>query len=203
METSEHEDGWDQRPELEARVREVLATQAAVDALREEHLTFGERAADRLAAVAGSWTFIFTFLGVLALWIALNASAWVDRWDAYPFILLNLLLSILAAVPAPVIMMSQKRDQRATACTARATTDPASSRRSSWSTSRRRSRRSSSYLWSSPRCRDERRVASRQGSSGYELTGRPFTQVHQTCTASEAAAQGLVADAMPTATAKS
>jgi uncharacterized protein YcbX len=49
----------------------------------------------------------------------------------------------------------------------------------------------------------ERRVASRQGSSGYELTGRPFTQVHQTCTASEAAAQGLVADAMPTATAKS
>jgi uncharacterized membrane protein len=111
MDPPENTDGLDQRAELEARVREVLATQAAVDALREEHLTFGERAADRLAAVAGSWTFIFTFLGVLALWITLNALAWVDRWDAYPFILLNLLLSILAAVQAPVIMMSQNRDQ--------------------------------------------------------------------------------------------
>ena len=111
MATSEREDGLDQRAALEARVREVLATQAAVDALREEHLTFGERAADRLAAVAGSWTFIFTFLGVLTVWITLNAFAWVDRWDAYPFILLNLALSILAAVQAPVIMMSQNRDQ--------------------------------------------------------------------------------------------
>ncbi len=97
METNERGDGLDQRAALETRVREVLATQAAVDALREEHLTFGERAADRLAAVAGSWTFIFTFLGVLALWIGLNAFAWTNRWDPYPFILLNLLLSILAA----------------------------------------------------------------------------------------------------------
>ena len=111
MATSEREDGLDQRAALEARVREVLATQAAVDALREEHLTFGERAADRLAALAGSWAFIFTFLGVLVGWIALNAFAWVDRWDAYPFILLNLVLSILAAAQAPVIIMSQNRDQ--------------------------------------------------------------------------------------------
>jgi uncharacterized membrane protein len=111
METHEGADELDQRAQLEARVREVLATQAAVDALREEHLTFGERAADRLAAVAGSWTFIFAFLGVLVLWIALNTFAWIDRWDAYPFILLNLLLSILAAVQAPVIIMSQNRDQ--------------------------------------------------------------------------------------------
>ena len=111
MATSGREDGLDQRAELEARVREVLATQAAVDALREEHLTFGERAADRLAALAGSWAFIFTFLGVLVGWIALNAFAWVDRWDAYPFILLNLVLSILAAAQAPVIIMSQNRDQ--------------------------------------------------------------------------------------------
>lgn len=111
METRESGDGLDQRAALEARVREVLATQAAVDALREEHLTSGERAADRLAAVAGSWTFIFAFLGVVALWIAINALAWISRWDGYPFILLNLILSILAAVQAPVIMMSQNRDQ--------------------------------------------------------------------------------------------
>jgi len=111
MEMSESGDGLDQRAALEARVREVLATQAAVDALREEHLTSGERTADRLAAVAGSWTFIFAFLGVVALWIAINALAWISRWDAYPFILLNLILSILAAVQAPVIMMSQNRDQ--------------------------------------------------------------------------------------------
>ena len=69
----------------------------------------GERAADRLAAVAGSWTFIFAFVGVVALWVAINTIAWIDRWDAYPFILLNLLLSILAAIQAPVIMMSQNR----------------------------------------------------------------------------------------------
>ena len=111
METSENEDGVDQRAELEARVREVLATQAAVDALREEQLTFGERAADRLAALAGSWTFIFAFLGVLAPVDRHQHLAWVNHWDAYPFILLNLLLSILAAVQAPVIMMSQNRDQ--------------------------------------------------------------------------------------------
>ncbi len=84
METNERGDGLDQRAALETRVREVLATQAAVDALREEHLTFGERAADRLAAVAGSWTFIFTFLGVLALWIGLNAFAWTNRWTPTP-----------------------------------------------------------------------------------------------------------------------
>ena len=89
----------------------MLATRAAVDALREEHLTFGEQAADRLATVAGSWTFIFAFVGVLVLWIGLNTFAWIDRWDTYPFILLNLLLSILAAVQAPVIIMSQNRDQ--------------------------------------------------------------------------------------------
>ena len=111
MDPNENGEQIDQRAGLEARVRDVLATQAAVDALREEHLTFGEHAADRLAAVAGSWSFIFAFLGVLALWIELNAAASLERWDAYPFILLNLLLSILAAVQAPVIMMSQNRDQ--------------------------------------------------------------------------------------------
>ena len=111
METGPSVDEVDRRAALEARVREILATQAAVDALREQQLTFGERAADRLAIVAGSWTFIFAFLGMLALWIAINTAAWISHWDNYPFILLNLLLSILATVQAPVIMMSQNRDQ--------------------------------------------------------------------------------------------
>jgi uncharacterized membrane protein len=65
--------------------------------------------ADVLAAKAGSWTFILSFLGVLGLWIASNTVVLVRRWDAYPFILLNLVLSCLAAIQAPVIMMNQQR----------------------------------------------------------------------------------------------
>ena len=84
METSERANERDDRAELEARVREIMASRAAVDALREERLTFGERASDRLAAVAGSWTFIFAFLAVVALWIAINTVAWISHWDAYP-----------------------------------------------------------------------------------------------------------------------
>jgi uncharacterized membrane protein len=109
MESEESLTEVDRRAELEAQVREIMASRAAVDALREEHLTYGERAADRLATVAGSWTFIFAFLAVVALWIAVNTFAWISHWDGYPFILLNLVLSILAAVQAPVIMMSQNR----------------------------------------------------------------------------------------------
>ena len=111
MQTRERADDVDRRADLEALVREVLATQAAVDAHLEEHLSFGERAAGRLAAMAGSWTFIFVFIGLVALWIAINTVAWIGHWDHYPFILLNLVLSILAALQAPVIMMSQNRDQ--------------------------------------------------------------------------------------------
>jgi uncharacterized membrane protein len=111
MEMSGKADSVDRRAELEARVREILATEAAVDALREERLTSGERAADRLAIMVGSWTFIFAFLGVVALWMAVNTLASINHWDGYPFILLNLVLSVLAAVQAPVIMMSQNRDE--------------------------------------------------------------------------------------------
>jgi uncharacterized membrane protein len=97
------------RAELERRALEILETQAAVDALRNEHLTYGQRMADKLAAAVGSWRFIFGFLGFVALWVALNIVAWASHWDRYPFILLNLVLSVLAAVQAPVIMMSQNR----------------------------------------------------------------------------------------------
>ena len=76
-----------------------------------ETLTFGDRMADRIAKFAGSWTFILFFLGSLLAWITLNLLLAVRAFDPYPFILLNLLLSCLAAIQAPVIMMSQNRQE--------------------------------------------------------------------------------------------
>jgi uncharacterized membrane protein len=79
-------------------------TNAAFD----QGVTFGERTADRVAAFGGSWTFIGLFFGVMAVWIGVNMA--IGRaFDPYPFILLNLVLSCLAALQAPVIMMSQNR----------------------------------------------------------------------------------------------
>jgi len=77
--------------------------------LRRGQLTFGQKAADTLTKFAGSWTFILIFLAFLTVWIAFNVLAWINHWDPYPFILLNLVLSCLAAIQAPVILMSQNR----------------------------------------------------------------------------------------------
>ncbi len=74
--------------------------------------TFGERASDKLAKWAGSWTFIITFLSLMSLWIILNITAWINSWDPYPFILLNLALSLLAAIQAPIILMAQNRESQ-------------------------------------------------------------------------------------------
>jgi uncharacterized membrane protein len=74
-----------------------------------ETLTPGQRVADSLAIVMGSWTFMIVQSIILAAWIALNVVAWVRHWDPYPFILLNLALSFQAAYAAPIIMMSQNR----------------------------------------------------------------------------------------------
>lgn len=71
--------------------------------------TVGQRSADALAKWAGSWTFIISFLIFLGLWMAANVYAWVNSWDPYPFILLNLVLSCIAALQAPIILMSQNR----------------------------------------------------------------------------------------------
>lgn len=71
--------------------------------------TYGEYLADRIAAIVGSWRFIIIQSGLLALWIVLNVVAWMQHWDPYPFILLNLVLSFQAAFTAPILMMAQNR----------------------------------------------------------------------------------------------
>lgn len=77
----------------------------------EPTLTMGQRVADVVAATMGSWNFIIIQTAILALWIVLNVTAFVEKWDPYPFILLNLALSFQAAYAAPFIMMSQNRQQ--------------------------------------------------------------------------------------------
>jgi CRP/FNR family transcriptional regulator, cyclic AMP receptor protein len=80
-----------------------------VNEVEEERMTFGQRVADRVADTIGSWPFIIVQTVILTIWIILNITAWVNRWDPYPFILLNLMLSFQAAYSGPVIMMSQNR----------------------------------------------------------------------------------------------
>ena len=82
-----------------------------VDKQEESKMTRGDRIADKVSAIAGSWTFILLFLVFLIGWIVLNTVILVDgkKIDPYPFILLNLLLSCIAAIQAPIIMMSQNR----------------------------------------------------------------------------------------------
>ena len=78
----------------------------------EEHVTLGERIADSVAAFGGSWTFIALFGGFMVVYTAVNVRLGRAAWDPYPFILLNLFLSMLAAIQAPVIMMSQNRQDK-------------------------------------------------------------------------------------------
>jgi uncharacterized membrane protein len=109
---------------LEDEIGELSALdQEVVDSLQEreilsenigkefdQELTFGERLSDRIASFGGSWTFIIIFGAVLFVWIVLNTIVLATRaFDPYPFILMNLILSCLAALQAPIIMMSQNR----------------------------------------------------------------------------------------------
>ena len=77
----------------------------------KEKYTVGQRAADAIAKFAGSWAFIFSFTGILILWMVINAVLAANAFDPYPFILLNLVLSCVAAIQAPLIMMSQNRQE--------------------------------------------------------------------------------------------
>jgi CRP/FNR family transcriptional regulator, cyclic AMP receptor protein len=99
--------------EMSERLRqtnELMSRQVSRNVLEEaeERLTFGQRVADKVAAFGGSWPFIFTFGGIMFVWMGVNIVA-LAHFDPYPFILLNLALSTVAALQAPVIMMSQNR----------------------------------------------------------------------------------------------
>ena len=107
---------YDQLGKLEKRVAHHFAERIQiarnVNQDYSERLTFGQRLADKVAAFGGSWTFISIFAIVLVGWIILNSMILVrynDTFDPYPYILLNLFLSMLAAIQAPIIMMSQNR----------------------------------------------------------------------------------------------
>ena len=83
-----------------------------INEIHEESLSLGDRIADKMADIAGSWAFILSFVGVLFLWILLNSANLLFKpFDKFPFILLNLVLSCVAAIQAPVIMMSQNRQE--------------------------------------------------------------------------------------------
>ncbi len=102
--------------EMEQRLLNDLRTLRRTQRVRDakpptEDLTLGQKVADTVAATMGSWTFIIIQSVILAVWIVLNITAIVQKWDPYPFILLNLALSFQAAYAAPFIMMSQNRQQ--------------------------------------------------------------------------------------------
>ena len=75
----------------------------------QTQLTLGQRAADKVTQFCGSWTFIIVVIALIIAWITLNSLAWVLHWDPWPFIILNLVLSCLAALQAPIILMSSNR----------------------------------------------------------------------------------------------
>jgi uncharacterized membrane protein len=98
------------KAELEELARIKLSKN--INELQEENLTFGNRLADKLADFAGSWKFIIFFIVIMIVWIGINSFAlFAKPYDPYPFILLNLILSCIAALQAPIIMMSQKRQE--------------------------------------------------------------------------------------------
>lgn len=106
-------------PALQSLSQQLAADKEALKRLRHnkpahrrinrDGLTLGERVADGVAAVMGSWGFIIIQSLILLCWITLNIYGWIKAWDPYPFILLNLMLSFQAAYAAPIIMMAQNR----------------------------------------------------------------------------------------------
>jgi len=91
-----------------ARARSMRPPEEVID----EQETFGERVADKVAAFGGSWTFISIFIAFMVIYAVINVLLRGRAWDPYPFILLNLFLSMLAAIQAPIIMMSQNRQDK-------------------------------------------------------------------------------------------
>ena len=95
----------------EELIRQLTMTEITENSDRTEKPTLGQRASDAVARFAGSWAFIVSFIGVMVVWMVLNIVMADKAFDEYPFILLNLVLSCIAAVQAPLIMMSQNRQE--------------------------------------------------------------------------------------------
>lgn len=95
----------------EELIHQLINTELSKDSDKTDKLSFGQRAADAVARFAGSWAFIFSFIAIMVIWMVLNIVLKDKAFDAYPFILLNLVLSCIAAVQAPLIMMSQNRQE--------------------------------------------------------------------------------------------
>ena len=95
----------------EELIHQLINTELSKDSDKTDKFTFGQRAADAVARFAGSWAFIFSFIAIMVIWMVLNIVLKDKAFDAYPFILLNLVLSCVAAIQAPLIMMSQNRQE--------------------------------------------------------------------------------------------
>ena len=95
----------------EELIRRLTMTEITEGSNAKEKPSFGQRAADAVARFAGNWAFIFSFIGVMVVWMVVNAVLAANAFDGYPFILLNLVLSCIAAIQAPLIMMSQNRQE--------------------------------------------------------------------------------------------
>ena len=106
---------WDELNDFEKRVLKTFVAKQVIardPKFIYDDRTFGERIADRVARFGGSWTFILIFFAILVVWVILNSYVLInyrDSFDPYPYILLNLFLSMLAAIQAPIILMSQNR----------------------------------------------------------------------------------------------
>lgn len=97
------------KPKFPQPYRHDHASVKNVNEVIKEQLTLGQKAADWVVSKVGSWGFIIGQSSLLAIWALLNVTAWLRHWDPYPFILMNLVLSLQAAYTAPMIMMSQNR----------------------------------------------------------------------------------------------
>ena len=95
----------------EELIKQLTKTEITENSNENSRVSFGQKAADAVAGFAGSWAFIFSFIGIMAAWMIVNAVMAGRAFDGYPFILLNLVLSCIAAIQAPLIMMSQNRQE--------------------------------------------------------------------------------------------
>ena len=95
----------------EELIHQLIATEVTKNTDKDEKLSLGQKASDAVAKFAGSWAFIFSFIAVMVIWMVVNIVLAANAFDGYLFILLNLVLSCIAAVQAPLIMMSQNRQE--------------------------------------------------------------------------------------------